>query len=158
MREWRGRRMRWSGPTYTKTLSAQDAQHFFQLDANLAHDLLRLRQVVARLVALQAIAGAADREALFVQQAADLADDEHVLALVIAAIAAALDGLELRELLLPIAQDVWLHPAKVADFTDGEVALAGDRGQFAVIACFQHTPRLELSVFVPVETSRHGGR
>ena len=115
-------------------------------------------EIVACFVALQAIARAADREALFVQQAADLADHEHVLALVVAAVAAALDGLELRELLLPVAQHVRLHPAKIADFTDGEVAFAGDRGQFAVIACFQHTPRLELSVFVPGETSRRGGR
>ena len=126
--------------------------------ANLAHDLLRLREIVACFVALQTIARTADREALFVQQAADLADHEHVLALVIAAVAATFDGLELRELLFPVAQHVRLHPAKIADFTDGEVALAGDRGQLAVIACFQHTPRLELSVFVPVETSRRGER
>ena len=138
--------------------SAQNPQHFFQLDANLAHDLLRLSQVIARLVALQAIARAADREALFVQQAADLADDEHVLALVIAAIAAALDGLELRELLLPVAQDVGLHPAKVADFTDGEVALAGDRRQLVVLLWLQHRLRLVLLIFDPDGKSPRAAR
>ena len=64
--------------------------------------------VGAGFVARERLARAADREALFVQQAADLADDQHVLALVVAAIAAALDGLQLRELLLPVAQHVRL--------------------------------------------------
>jgi hypothetical protein len=73
----------------------------------------------------------------------------HVLALVVAAIAAALDGLELRELLLPVAQHVRLDAAQVADLADGEVALAGDRRQLAIVAWFQHTPRRAPSVSGP---------
>ena len=87
------------------------------------------RDVGARLLAVELVARAADGEALVVQQAADLADDDHVLALVVAAVAAALHRLELRELLLPIAQHVRLDAAQLADFADGEVALAGDRRQ-----------------------------
>src|SRR5262245_45861073 len=108
-------------------LTAQDAQDFFELGAKLTHDLLRLGQIIARFVALEAIARAADREALFVQEAADLADHEHVLALVVAAVAATLDRLELREFLFPVTQHVRLHPAQIAHLTDGEVALAGNR-------------------------------
>ena len=52
------------------------------------------------------LAGAADGEALIVEQAADLADHQHVLALVIATVATALDRLELGEFLLPVAQYV----------------------------------------------------
>jgi hypothetical protein len=43
--------------------------------------------------------------------------------LIVAAIATALDGPKLRELLLPIAKHVWLHTAKLANLTNGEVAL-----------------------------------
>ena len=80
-----------------------------------------------RVVAGEAIACSADGESLLVEKAADLPNDQHVLALVVAAIAAALDGLELRKLLLPVAQHVRLDAAEVAHLTDGEVALAGDR-------------------------------
>src|SRR5690606_39771767 len=84
----------------------------------------------------------ADRETLLVEQAADLANHEHVLALVVAAIPAALDRLELRKLLLPVAQHVRLHAAQLAHLADREVTLPRNRRQFAVIAWFQHTPQL----------------
>ena len=93
---------------------------------------LALAHFHAGLRAIQALAGAADREALVVQQAADLADHQHVVALVVAAVAAALDRLELRELLFPIAQHVRLDAAQLAHFTDREVALARDRRQLAL--------------------------
>jgi len=140
------------------TSAAQDSQDFFEFLAKLTHDLLRLRYVVACFLALQAIAGAANGEALFIQEAADLADHQHILALVVTTIATALDRFELRKLLLPIAQHMRLDAAQLADLTDGEVAFAGNRREFAVIACFQHMPRLEPLVFVRVEMSLHGER
>jgi hypothetical protein len=45
--------------------------------------------------------------------------------LVIPAIAASLDGPELRKLLLPISEHMRLDTAKLAHFTDGEIALGG---------------------------------
>src|SRR5262245_11350510 len=85
--------------------ATQNLHQLLELDANLLDDLLALRHVHARFLARELISGAADGETLVVQEAADLADDEHVLALVVTAVAATLDWLELRELLLPIAQD-----------------------------------------------------
>src|SRR3979409_2076829 len=76
---------------------------------------------------VEPVACAADREAFLVQQLADAADQQHFVMLVIAAVAAPLHGLQLREFLLPIAKHVRLHPAKIAYLTDGEVALGGDR-------------------------------
>src|SRR5262249_39617037 len=126
------------GKSAKALLAAQQLQHVLELGANLPNDLLALARVRACLVARQALTRAADREALFVQQAADLADDQHVLPLIIAAIAAPLDRLQLRKFLLPVAQYVRLHAAKLAHFTDGEVALSGDWGKFVVIPGFQH--------------------
>src|SRR5690606_16526556 len=103
-------------------------------------DLLALGGVVARLFAGQPLAGATDGEALLVEQAADLPDEDDVVALVVAAVPAALQRLELRKLLFPVAQDVRLDGAEIADFADGEVALARDCGKLAVIGCFQHMP------------------
>ena len=125
---------------------AQDAQNVFEFQAHLPDDLLSLREIFTCFLTLQAVARTADGEALFVEKTANLANDEHVLALVVAAVAAALDGLELRKFLFPIAQHMRLDAAKVAHFADGEVALAGNRREFAVIAWFQHTPRLALLV------------
>jgi hypothetical protein len=45
--------------------------------------------------------------------------------LVIPAIAAAFDGPKLCELLLPISEHMRLDTAKLAHFTDGEIALGG---------------------------------
>src|SRR5690606_430534 len=114
-------------PTLRRRSATQNPQYLLELDANLPDDLLRLREIVARILALQPIASAADREPLLIEQRPDLPDDEHVLPLVITPIAAALDGLQLRKLLLPIAQNMRLHPAQLAHFTDREVALARDR-------------------------------
>ena len=73
--------------------------------------------------------------------------------LVVATITAPLDRLKIRKFLLPVAQDMGLDVAQVADFTNGEVALVGYRRQLAIIAGFQHRPQLELLVFVPGEMS-----
>src|SRR6185295_10960590 len=87
---------------------------------------------------VQAVARAADGEALFVEQLANTADEQHFVMLVVAAVAAPLHRLQLRELLLPIAKDVRLHPAEVADFADGEVALGGDRRKLSFPAAWLH--------------------
>ena len=50
--------------------------------------------------------------------------------LIIAPVAASFDGLELRELLLPVPEDMGLDAAQVADLTNGEVTLRGNRGQY----------------------------
>src|SRR6266436_6304307 len=91
--------------------AAQNPQDFFELEPHLPHDLLALADISAGLVATELVAGTADGKALFIEQAADLANDDHIPALVVAAIAAPLDGLELRELLLPVAQHVRLDAA-----------------------------------------------
>src|SRR5690606_37439359 len=108
-------------------LAAQQLQYVLELRPHLADDLLALADVAARLVTGQPLPRSADREAFLVQQTPNLADDQHVLALIVAAVAAPLDGLQLRELLLPVSEHMRLHAAQIADFTDREVALTGDR-------------------------------
>src|SRR5579863_3539967 len=119
-------------------LTLEYLQQLVQFGAHLTHDLVALGDVLLGTVAGELLAGTADGEALLVQEAADLADHQDVVALVIAAVAAAFHGFELGELLLPVAQHVRLHAAQVADLADGEVALPRDRGQFAVVPGFQH--------------------
>src|ERR1700689_3573688 len=123
-------------------LTPQNLEKFLQFQPKLLDDLLTLADIAAGFLARQLVAGAADRESLIIQEAADLADNDYVLALIIAAIAAPLDRLELRELLLPIAQHMRLDPAQIADLTDGEVALAGNRRQLIIILWLQHMLQL----------------
>src|SRR6516165_4666539 len=78
-------------------------------------------------VVLQPMAGAVDGEALLVEQVADAPDEQDFVVLVVAAVAAALDRLELREFLLPVTEHVRLNRTEVADLADGEIALGGDR-------------------------------
>ena len=54
----------------------QDFQQLFELEPHLLHDLLALAHVDARLFAAELLTRATDREALLVQQAAYLADDD----------------------------------------------------------------------------------
>src|SRR5215831_5991560 len=68
-----------------------------------------------------------DRESLLVQKIANAAYQQDFVMLVVASIAATLDGFELRELLFPIAQHVRFHRTKIADLADREVPLGGDR-------------------------------
>src|SRR4051812_29942130 len=91
-----------------------------------------------RIGVVESVARAADGEAFFVQQLADTADQQHFMVLVIAPVAPALHWFQLRELLLPIAQDVRLHPAQVAHLTDGEVALGRDGREFSFPAAWLH--------------------
>src|SRR6185503_7275877 len=87
---------------------------------------------------VEAVARAVDGEALVVEQLADAADKKHFVVLVVAPVAAALDRLELREFLLPIAQHVRLHAAQLAYFADCEVALRRDRRELRsrAMTCF----------------------
>src|SRR5687767_3298428 len=78
-------------------------------------------------VAVEAVARTVDREPLLVEQVADATDQQHLVVLVIAPVAAPLDRLELRELLFPVAQHVRLDRTEVTDLADREVALRGDR-------------------------------
>src|SRR5262245_61902400 len=139
-----GKFKRYAAGADTRLLAAKQLEDVLELGADLPNDLLALARIGAGLVAHEALAGAADREPLFVQQAADLPDDQRVLALVVAAIAASLDGLQLREFLLPVPQHVRLDGAEIADFADREVAFAGNGRQVVVIPWFQHRPRLAL--------------
>src|SRR4051794_34240338 len=75
----------------------------------------------------EAVARAADREPLLVQQLANAANQQHLVVLVIAPVAAPLHWLELGELLLPVAQHVRLDAAELAHLTDREVALGRNR-------------------------------
>ena len=97
-----------------------------QLGRQLPGKLVRLGHVDAGLLAVQPLAGAPDRETLVVQQIADAADHQHLMVLVIAPIAAPLHGTQLRELLLPIAQNMGLDATQLRDLTNREVALGRD--------------------------------
>ncbi len=121
-------------------LAAKNLDQLFELETHLMDELLALIQIDLCLAAREAITGTANRKALLIQEAADLPNDQDVLTLVIAAIAAPFDRLELRKFLLPVAKHVRLDPAQIAHFADREVPLARNRRQFAVIAWFQHTP------------------
>src|SRR5262249_46360203 len=86
---------------------------------------------------IEPVAGTADGEALVVKELADTADEKGFVMLVITPVAAALDGVQLREFLLPITEHVRLDAAQLAHFADGEVALRRDRRQLgAAMTCF----------------------
>src|ERR1700685_723027 len=138
--------------------AAQNLDQLFEFEPHLMNELLALIEVDLRVVPGEAVAGSANGKSLFIQQTAYLPDDEHVLPLIIAAVAAALDGFELREFLLPVAQHMRLDAAQVAHLADGEVALARDWRQFAIVAWFQHTPRRGPSISGPDGRYRRDGR
>src|SRR5690606_22344120 len=99
----------------------------------------------------QALPGSAYREALLIEKAADLPNDQHILTLVVAPVAAALDRLQLRKLLLPVAQHMRLHPAELADLADREIAFSRYRREVVVIPGFQHRLPRVPSAFAPAE-------
>jgi len=101
------------------------------------------------------LSGAAYCVAFFVEEASDLADQDDVLALVVATVAATLDRFEVRKFLFPVAQDMWFDFAQVAHLTNGEVTLVGNRREFVIVADFQHKLRRGTSVFDRGETLQH---
>jgi len=119
----------------------KNLDQLFEFQAHLMNELLALVEIHLRIIAREAISGAANGKSLLIQQAADLPNDQHVLSLVIAAIAAPLHRLELRKFLFPITQHMRLDAAQIAHFADREVAFSRDRGQFAIVAWFQHMPQ-----------------
>jgi len=126
--------------------AAQNLDQFLEFQAHLMNQLLALIEIHLRIIAGEPVAGTTDGKALLIEQTANLPDNQHVLALIIAPVAAPLDRLQLREFLLPVAKHVRLDTAQVADFADREVALPWDRRQIAIVAWFQHMPRRAPSV------------
>ena len=108
-------------------LAAQNLDEFFQFQPHLMNELLTLIQIHLRIVAGEAVPCSANGKPLFIQQAPNLPNDEHILPLIIPAVAASLDRLQLRKFLFPIAQHVGFDTAQLAHFADGEVPLSGDR-------------------------------
>ena len=106
-------------------------------------DLARLRTrglpaAAARRAFVQPVARAADGEPLLVQEIAYAADQQHFVVLVVAPVAAPLDRFELREFLLPVAQNVRLDTAQFAHLADGEVAFRRNRRQATAAAVAFH--------------------
>ena len=91
------------------------------------NELLTLVEVHLRIIAGEAVPCSANRKPLFIQQASNLPNDEHILALIVPPVAAPLDRLELGELLFPIAKHMRFDAAQLADFADREVPLPGNR-------------------------------
>ena len=104
-------------------LAAQDLKNLFKFHAYLLDNLLTLRHIRLGVVTGQALASTTDRESFVIQETPDLADDQDVLTLVIAAVTPSLYRLQLWELLLPIPEYVRLDRTKVAHFTNREVSL-----------------------------------
>ena len=99
-------------------LALKHLQDLLQLHSHLPNDLLAAVKIIVRLVTFQLLAGAADGETLLIQQAADLANHDHVAPLVITPITSSFDRLELFKLLFPIPQNMRLDPAELADFAN----------------------------------------
>src|SRR3569623_3036625 len=66
---------------------------------------------------------------------------------VVAAVAAPLHRLELRKLLLPIAQYMGVDCAEITYFADCEITLTRYGRQFMIVRCFQHRPLPALLIF-----------
>src|SRR6185369_10781471 len=79
---------------------------------------------------VQSISRATDRKSLIVKKLANSTNQQDFVMLVIATIPPPLDWLELVELLFPVAQDMGFDPTQLANFTNGEIALGGNRRQF----------------------------
>src|SRR5690606_13280933 len=75
-------------PQFPADSAPQDLQDFFKFQPQLLDKLLDDGGLHPALLAFQPLPGAADREALFVQERPDLTDHQHVLALVVTAVAA----------------------------------------------------------------------
>src|SRR5512139_2767956 len=82
-------------------------------------------------IMFKTLARTADGEALLVQQFADAADQQHLVVLIVAPVAAPLDRAQLGEFLFPVTQHVRLDGAQLRHFTDGEIAFGRDRREFS---------------------------
>ena len=75
---------------------------------------------------MKLITRTADGEALFIEQVANAPHQQHLMVLVVAAVAAPLHRPQLGELLLPVPQDMGFHSTQIPHLTNGEVALCGN--------------------------------
>ena len=117
----------------------ENLEHLLQFRAQLSDDLLALRIILFHAVTGHLLPGTTDGKSLLVKQTSNLADHDHVLALVVSPVATTLDGFELGELLLPIAKYMGFDPAEFAHFADREITLAWNRRQvYRTTARFQH--------------------
>src|ERR1700761_5051975 len=66
--------------------AAQDLDQFLEFQSHLMDQLLALIEVDLRIITRQAVTRAANGESLLIQQAANLANDQHVLPLIVASI------------------------------------------------------------------------
>ncbi len=119
----------------------EDVEDVFEFNSQLADDLLALVDVDLGLFTRQFLSCATDGKAVLVEQAPDLADEYDVLALVVAAIATALEGFQAGKFLLPVAQHVWFDTTQVAHLANGEISFPRYRGEVdATYRRFQHKP------------------
>src|SRR5690606_13292560 len=120
-------------------LAFQRGENILELTDGLGDQLAHLGGLFLGILAAEPLPRPADGKALVVQQRADLADQQHILTLVVAAIAAALDRVEHGKRPCTLAQHRGLHIAQLADFTDGEIACAVNRCELFVVTWFQHS-------------------
>ena len=121
------RHRRWRGAVDAGSGGLEDVEDLFHLHDHLLDELMILGGLLRVGAAGKLLTGATDGEALIVQQAADLADHQHVLALIVTTVTATFHGLELGKFLFPVAQHVRFYVTQVTDFTNGEIAFSWNR-------------------------------
>ena len=107
----------------------------FSLEAN-GSDGFAFLNGLDRATFVEPVARPADGKALVIKQFTNSAHQQNFVVLVVAAVTPALDRLQLIEFLFPVAQHVWLDATELAHFTNGEIALGGDRRQVFAAAMF----------------------
>jgi hypothetical protein len=75
---------------FASGLSPQNLQNLFELHPELLDDLLALAYISLCLITGQSLPGTANRKSVVIQQTADLSNDQYILTLVIATVAAPL--------------------------------------------------------------------
>ncbi len=125
------------GATRRGRTSAQNFENLGQFGAQLQR---RYRPALGRTaigVVLEPLPRAVDGEAFIVEKFSDAPDQQNFMVLVVASVAATLDGPKLGELLLPIAQNVRLDGAQLGNLANGEVSLGGDGREVTPRRTFQ---------------------
>ena len=110
--------------TLQKESGAQNVQYLLDIAAHRHGKFIRCALVCIRRL-IKTCTGAADGEALLVEQLPNAPDQQDLMVLIVAAVAATLDWLELCELLFPVTQNVRLDATQLAYFTNREVAFCG---------------------------------
>src|SRR3990172_2284301 len=123
-------------------LPSKEVQHTFQFRTYLLDDLLTLVGIIPGLITGKTLPGTTNSKPLFVEQTADLADQYHIMTLIITAVTPALQWFQLGKFLLPIAQDMWFDCTEVTDLSDSKIAFTRYCRQFNITRCFQHMPLL----------------